>query len=159
MSPDPDYQQTHAKYLKTLTTVHVALVAGQIIFAILSLVLNKKIMINVRFTDDPLVVIVPVAAVCGFIVSQSLYRQKIGSVSKMQSLNGKLKVYQSALLIRFAALEAPSLFGIVAFLLTGILFFLLISILIIGYFISIKPTRQNITAALGLSYKDQEDFQ
>jgi hypothetical protein len=50
---NPNFEQTPAKYLKTLSIIHFALVAGQMLFAIVALVQSKKIMINVREPPRP----------------------------------------------------------------------------------------------------------
>ncbi|AMR32023.1 hypothetical protein A0256_11630 [Mucilaginibacter sp. PAMC 26640] len=156
MPPNPDFQQTPPKYLKAIAIIHLAMLIGQVLFAIVSLAMNKKIIINIRFTDDPLVIIVPVAAVCGFFTSNFLFKQKLGKISQAQTLESKLMDYQTALITRFALLEAPVMLAIIAFFMTGILFFLVIATIVIGYFIYIRPTKDKIADHLALSYQQQE---
>jgi hypothetical protein len=158
MAANPTFEQTPAKYLKTLSIIHFALVAGQMLFAIVALVQSKKIMINVRNPRDPLIFIVPLIAAGGFVASNVLFKKKVNEIGKTASLKIKLIDYQTALIIRFAALEGPSLLGIVAFLITGQLFFLVISGAIILYFIHIRPTKQSIEETLELNYQELGTF-
>jgi hypothetical protein len=158
MAPNPNQQITPATYLRTISIIHVALIAGQVLFAIVALVQTRKLIINVRYMRDPLLFVIPLAAVSGFIASNALFKKKVSEIDKTASLKTKLMAYQGALIIRFACLEAPSLFGIVVFLITGQLLFLLISAAIILYFIYVKPSKQNIQDDLQLSYQELNAF-
>ena len=158
MLSNHDYEKPLAYYLKSIVIIHLALTTGQILFAVVSVLTTKKIIVNVRFMDDPLVYIVPVFAAVGFTAANILYRKKVGNIDKTKSIEGKLKDYQTAFIIRCAALEVPSFFAIVAFLITGIVFFLLVSVLTIVYFFYIKPTREKISEALGLNHYEKQLF-
>ncbi|RWY57116.1 hypothetical protein [Mucilaginibacter gilvus] len=159
MSSNYNLPQTPTTFLRTITIIHLALAAGQVLFGIVVLSLNKRIIINVRDTRDPLVYAVPALAIICFVLSGFLYKKVLsGGIRPDSTLKGKLMMYQTALIIRLALLEGPSLFGIVAFFLTGSLFFLLISLVLIGYFIYIRPTKDNIEETLELTYAEKETF-
>lgn len=158
MAGNPNIQQTPATYLRTCAIIHLALTIGQVLFAIVAIFQSKKIMINVRNIHDPLLYLVPLFAVSGSVLGNVLYKSKVNSIPKTDSLKGKLTAYQSAMIIRFALLEGPSLFGIVAFMLTGELFFLIVSAMLIIYFIYLKPTKSSIQDALDFSYQEQDAF-
>ena len=67
--------------------------------------------------------------------------------------------YQTALIIRCAFSEGASLLGIVAFLITGNLVYLLLTGLNIIYFIWIRPTKQKIEDELNLGYEEKADLE
>jgi hypothetical protein len=158
MAANPNMPQTPAGYLKTTATVHFALIVGQSLFAVLSVFLSKKIMINVRNIHDPLLYVVPVFALSGSVLGNILFRNKVNNIYATDTLKSKLAAYQSAMIIRFALLEGPSLFAIGAFLLSGELFYLLVSVVLIGYFIYLKPTKERVENDVKLSYQELEDF-
>lgn len=63
--------------------------------------------------------------------------------------------YQTALIIRFSLLNGASLFGIVCYMQTGNLLFIIISGLLALYFLSLRPTKDKIENDLNLSYEDK----
>jgi glucan phosphoethanolaminetransferase (alkaline phosphatase superfamily) len=157
MPSNSNLPQTPATFFRTITLIHLALAIGQVLFGIVVLSLNKRIIINIRDTHDPMVYLVPLMAITCFILSGFLFKKVLSSGIKPGStLKQKLVIYQTALIIRLALLEGPSLFGIVAFFLTGSLFFLIISATLVAYFIYIRPTRNTIEEILELSYAEKE---
>nr|WP_294942857.1 hypothetical protein [uncultured Mucilaginibacter sp.] len=159
MHSNVNLPQTPATFLRTITIIHLALGAGQVLFGVVVLSLSNRIIINVRDTHDPMVYLVPLLAVTCFFLSNFMFKKVLSSAIKPEStLRQKLMYYQTALIIRLALLEGPSLFGIVAFFLTGSLFFLLISGFLVCYFIYIRPTKDNIEETLELSYEEKEVF-
>lgn len=145
--------------MRVFIIIHLALAAGQILFAVVVTLLSKRIIINVRDTHDPLLYAVPALAITCFILSNFIFKKILSSAVKPDNtLKQKLTIYQTALIVRLALLEGPSLFGIVAFFITGSLFFIVISLLLVGYFIYIRPTKDNIEEALELSYAEKQTF-
>jgi hypothetical protein len=150
--------QTPQGYLKTISIIHLALLAGQVMFGIVAFIQIGKIQIDIKNNNDPFLFLVPLLAVGGFIASNLMFKQQLNSSIKKDSLNGKLMGYQTALIIRCALLEGPSLFGIVTYLITGNCLFLIISGLLMLYFISIRPTRVKIENDLNLTYEEKTAF-
>jgi len=91
-------------------------------------------------------------------MSNFMFKKQLDLAVAKSSLNEKLGGYQTALIIRFALLEGPSLFGIVSYLLSGNLLFLAISGLIILYFITIRPTRDKVETDLNLDYQEKTEM-
>ncbi|MGZ3756913.1 MAG: hypothetical protein ACXVAY_04760 [Mucilaginibacter sp.] len=158
----PDYSrnpnQTPQSYLKVISIIHLALFAGQTMFAIVAFFLVGKTQIDIKNNNDPLLFLVPILAIGGFIASNLMFKQQLNSSTNRDALKDKLMGYQTELIIRFALLEAPSLFGIGSYLLTGNFLFLIISGLLMLYFISIRPTRVKIENDLNLTYDEKTAF-
>ena len=150
--------QTPQGYLKTISIIHLALLAGQVMFAIITFIQVGKTQIDIKNSNDPFLFAVPILAIGGFIASNLMFKQQLSSSLNKDTPNDKLMGYQTALIIRLALLEGPSLFGIVTYLITGNFLFLIISGLLMLYFISIRPTKVKIENDLNLSYEEKTEF-
>ena len=148
-------QQSPQTTFRTITIIHLALMAGQVMFAAVVLGLTKKAVFSIQYTGDPLLYIVPVMAIASFMASDYLFKQQIDIARTKDTLQSKLVVYQTALIIRSALLEGASLFAIVAMQLTGNLFFIIISVFIILYFFSFRPKKDKLESLLKLSYEEK----
>lgn len=151
--------------LKTTSIIHLALIAGQVLFAVMAFVSGKQIIFfdykNSR--NDVFFYIVPLLAIVGTVVGSFLFNQQLGKFYQQaagsgKALSEKLKAYQSALIVRYALLEGPSLFGIVCFLITGNLFYLLISACLVITMISLRPSVNAAEAYLQLSYDETQQL-
>lgn len=146
--------------LRTLTIIFFALIAGQVLFGLVVVfVANKgRMSFTIPAVSDVFVLIVPLMAVACIIVGTIVYTALIKRVKKLDTLSGKLQLYLSANLVRCALAQAPSLFGIVASLLTFNLFYLGISALMVMYMLSFRPTSERIDTALDLGFQDKMTF-
>lgn len=153
-----DIAQTPKTFLKTISIIHLALIAGQVLFAITALGIKTKHQTDVRNSNEVFMFIVPLLALAGFVAGQLLFKQQVNKLSGETSLKEKIKGYQGAVIVRFALLEGPSLFAIAAFLMTKNLLFLLVSGVIILYFISLRPTKERTENDLNLSFEEKLTF-
>lgn len=151
--------------LKTTSIIHLALIAGQVLFMIVAYITNK----NIKYFDykdsrnDVFFYIAPLMAITCTVVGGFLFNQQLGKFHQQaagsgKTLSEKLQAYQSALIVRYALLEGPSLFGIVCFLITGNLFYLLISACLIITMISLRPSVNAAEAYLQLSYDETQQL-
>jgi hypothetical protein len=69
-----------------------------------------------------------------------------------ESIQEKLAGYQSALITRFMLIQGPAAFAIVAYIISGNIFFLFITGLMSVYFIFLRPTREKIESDLSFSF-------
>ncbi|SEO03649.1 hypothetical protein SAMN05192574_10564 [Mucilaginibacter gossypiicola] len=143
-------------FLKTTSVIHLALIAGQIIFAATAFMTTKNHATNK--SDDVFIYVAPIMAVTGFAIGSILFKTMVNKIDGQSPLKTKLAAYQSALIVRFALLEGPSLFAIVSFMLTGNLIFLGISGAIIACFIYLRPTKQKIEDDLSLGYEEKAEL-
>ena len=141
-----------------MSVIHAALLAGQLLFVIVVFAISPKVYFNVSDTTDVFVFIVPLLAVAGFMCGYVLFRRQLKELQDKNSLGEKMVAYQTALIIRFALLEGPSLFGVVAFMQTENLFFLVISALLMLYFFSLRPTKDKMEMDLGLGFTEKMEF-
>jgi len=129
------------------------MLAGQLLFAGLAVYLRKSL----RFTennmnlDHVIAIILLIVMALGLWWGNFLFKNRLHNLRNVPSLAEKLADYKAAIMIRFAWLEAPALFAIVAYLITGDKLFMGMAVSIILFFVSLKPNRENVKADLALN--------
>lgn len=139
-----------AEIFKSIQIIFFALLSGQIIFLFISVFLVQSG--NVSPNEDlffilfiiDLMIISP-----AIVVGPMLYRSFMSRVKPEMSLAEKFILYKQGTIIKLALVEAPTIFSIVGFLLTGSYVFLFLAIGIIILFVMHKPSLE----------KFSEDFQ
>ncbi|MCZ4318705.1 hypothetical protein O4H26_06865 [Aequorivita viscosa] len=150
---------TPKAFLKTFSIIHVALVIGVSLFGIVAYTLTENQKFSLDYSGDAMFFVVPLIAIAGIVVVNFLYRNTIKGLASKDTLMGKLIGIQTASIIKYALLEGPALFGIVAFMNEGNQYFLGISIFLIGWLIMQRPTRDKIERDLMLSGRLKSEFQ
>jgi hypothetical protein len=151
-------QQPPKTMLKTIPLIHLGLLGGQVLFAITVLAITPSGKFSINTPNDPYLIAVPIMAIACFTASTVLYRQLLTTAISKPTVQQKIVAYQTAMIIRLALLEGPSLFGIVVYQLTANLLYLAISGIIILFFIIIRPTRDKIATDLNLDYQDKAEL-
>ena len=137
-------------FLKTMRIIFFALLAGQIIFmAVAFFTVNNNP--PQSQSDDLFNILVPVAIGSGLFMSSLLFKQMLAKIKKDDSFEQKLEAYRSALIIRYALLEVPSIFSTVVYLFSGNIIFLAFSGVMILAFLMNMPSRDKATQDLNLS--------
>jgi nitric oxide reductase large subunit len=137
-------------FLKTMRIIFFALLAGQIIFmAVAFFTVNNNP--PQSQSDDLFNIIVPVAIGLGLFMSSLLFKQMLAKIKKDDFFEQKLEAYRSALIIRYALLEVPSIFSTVVYLFSGNIIFLAFSGVMILAFLMNMPSRDKATQDLNLS--------
>jgi len=159
-----DYQNkpqgTPAAFVKLNQIIHLALLAGQLMFVVLVYAATppKGGIIFTFKNDDIFTYIALLLAVGGFFLGNFMFKQELNNAANKNTLREKLLVYQTGLIKKLALMEGASMFSIVAFMQTGNLFFLTIAGLIILYFITLRPTKDKVQTDLSLSYDEQMEM-
>lgn len=151
-------RQSPKTMLKTIPLIHLGLLGGQVLFAIIVLVITPLGKFSINIPNDPYLLAVPIMAIGSFTASVVLYRQLLTTAISKPTVQQKVTGYQTAMIVRLALLEGSSLFGIVVYQLTSNLLYLAISGIIILFFIIIRPTRDKIETDLNLDYRDKAEL-
>jgi len=138
--------------LKTVAFTHAALLAFQMLFAIVAFAQTTRMYFGVMNMDDQFVFIVPVLALGGFFGGYLVFKKQKYILREKESTLEKLTGYQSVLITRFILIQGPAVFAIVAYILSGNIFFLFITGLMSLYFIFLRPTREKIESDLRFSF-------
>ena len=138
--------------LKTLAFTHVALLAFQMLFAIIAFAQTSRVYFGVMNMDDQFVFIVPVLALGGFLGGYLIFKKQKFVLREKENIQERLTGYQSVLITRFVLIQGPAVFAIIAYILSGNVFFLFITGLMSVYFIFLRPTREKIENDLRFSF-------
>ena len=145
-------------FVKLMIIIHLALFMGQTLFAAVVLFISKDPALNLKPGNDVLFYIVPFMLLAGIFGGSFVYKQQMAKLGEKTSLTEKLQVYQKALIIRYALSEGVSMLSIVCMLLTGNVYYLILTGINILYFIVIRPTKFKIFDDLNLGYEDQAEM-
>jgi hypothetical protein len=153
MDPQPNY-------LKAIRILYLALLAGQIIFALLVTVLVEAgILSNGMNSLTPIMqVAIIVLAAVAIPASFFLFRNRLSEINPDEDLGKKFEKYRAALIIRMALCEFPAMFAIIAYFVTTNRSFLWMVILLIGNFLFIYPSNNKIIESLQLNSSEQSSL-
>jgi hypothetical protein len=154
---DPQ-KTTSGNFIKSFQLIYYALIAGQLLFMFLTLVLIRFLGFDTEGQDLTRIfmLIIPVFVVAGIYSSNLIFKSRLNIAKGNSQLMDKLVVYRAASIIRYALLEGPSLLAIIIYLLTGSLFFIGLSGIIILFFFTIRPTKDKIVNDLELNPNESQ---
>ena len=126
--------------MKTLSIIFSALAVGQIIFAIVALIINPPQDVTANPEINSLMIYVaPVLVLMGFAMGNFMFKLMISPARQLATEKDKFQKYTTASIIKWAAQEAPNLLTIVIFLLTANTFYLYILMGGMGLFLLSRP--------------------
>ncbi|TLX76617.1 hypothetical protein E9993_06930 [Labilibacter sediminis] len=149
--------QTSKIFFRTLTIIYSAMLLGQLAF--ISIVIFLKLpsgRIDASGFSFPFSVVLPFLTITCLIASSIVYRVLVKSAQLKEKLVDKMPIYQSALIVKLALIEGPSLFSVVIFLMTGQVYFLIFTLILLLIFITSKPGRQKAIDELKLDMSESE---
>lgn len=150
--------QTSQQYFSTLSIIHGAMLAGQVLFAAVAWFLVQDGPLSDPESISALRIVVPIALISGLIGNQLFTRSRLPQLREKETLTEKLTGYRTLLIVRFALLEGPTLLALATYLLGGDLTVLLVSGAIIAYFAIQRPTREGAIQALQLSGEEERQI-
>jgi hypothetical protein len=154
-------QQRNPKQLfKSLQIIHLALLGGQLMFAIVAFIVSQDQATAQADKSFEMIMLlaVPMVAMGGVTASLFLTRAKLKALPSKPDLMAKLTEYQYLTILRLALLEGPSLFALVAMLLTANPLFLLFAAGLMVYFATLRPSLARLTQDLKLSAQDLREL-
>ena len=146
-------------YFKSLTVLHIALFGGQVLMAGVMFFLKGSTVFHISSTDGVFLYLVPILSVAGLIFGQRLYESRIQHLKDESNFDDKLEKYRAAIIIRLSLLEGPALLSIMAYYITGNLFYLLIAALLILYFFYLKPSIEKTKSELSLTQSEPKNIE
>lgn len=141
---------TPKSFLRISTIIHLALVAGVLIFGIVMFSIRQNQKLELSYTGDIMFFLVPILAIAGILVGNYQYANTMKVLASKNTLREKLAGFQTASIVKYAMLEGPALLGLVSFMNEGNQYFLIISILLALWLLMQKPTRDKIERDLML---------
>lgn len=154
---------TTRSYFRSLVILHIALIAGQVIFGMTGFMV--KLVSQDAVSDKTLVCspevypgiqyLILALALLGLGASWLLFSSRLRILKGLSSPAEQYKGYRSACILRYALLEGPSLIALVLFLVTGDYLLLAVPAFIILVFIMIRPTKATLMQHLQPAYDQQ----
>lgn len=141
-------------YFKTINMLFLALVAGQVVFACILFFLKQTQRNRIEFITPELhrilLWVAPAFAVAGIALGWVVFSTRLKALQLKDNMAEKLNGYQSAMIIRFAFMEGPSLLALALFYITGDYIFLGIAAFVILAFLFNRPLKPVIIRHLQL---------
>lgn len=147
---------TTTAYFRNNQILFASLASGQLLFMIIGYLFSFDISNNETLLslDEILRIVVPVFSLSGVAGSLFLFNKKTQQIIQISSLVKKLKEYRSALIIRYALIEAPVMFAIIAHFITGSEIFIVMAAVLFTYFIFLFPNKIRLKRDLRLDYQE-----
>lgn len=147
--------------LKFLVVLHKALLVGQLVFAAACayLVYSKAMLPAFSSLEKLLQAAAILLSAGGVYAAKQIFKKKLLQISDMQlGAKEKFSVYRSASIIQWALLEAPVLFCIVCFFLTGNYAFLALAVVLIFLFVLAAPSKTKMLNHLQISEAELDEL-
>lgn len=150
--------KTLSMKLKPIQTIHLAFCIGILMFATVTLIINKEsLYFNASFEDTaPFNPIFPLIAVISVFAGSFLYVKQIAKLAFDSTFDQKITGYQTALLIKFAFCEAGALLNIIGFFVTNNVLFMCFAAFSFVALAIARPNKDKAIKDLQLQYPDTE---
>ncbi len=149
-------QVKSSEYFRTQNFIYFGLLAGQIIpILIFSYTATDNQMEDLTVFFE---VFAAFLAVAGIIGGHYIFNYLIKQKKESKELKQKMATYNTALIVKFAMLEVPSIFCIVSYNLTAEISILIIMALSLITFLIHKPSRSKAIRALNLTKEEIEQI-
>ncbi len=148
-------QLTTKSFFSSLKIIHFALTAGVVLFLLIAIALQfKGFEPELKEMEMILLGITVLAAISGIFTGNLLFRRRLEQLVEQKSLEKKLLGYQSALLLKYALVEGPAFFTIVAYHLTANILFPVITVLLVFTMVLFAPRKEKLISDLNLSNRE-----
>jgi hypothetical protein len=151
-------QQTPAALFKTLPLMFLALLAGMMIMGGIMYAMKPVTTYELDF-KNPFLVIMLIAMIAGIFGSNLLYNFNKNKIDLKDSTESKVARIQQAVIIRFAFVEGPALLGIILYVKEANLIFLMLSAMMVLYFLTLKPAKEKIMDDMNLTSEQKRDLE
>lgn len=152
--------QNSRQYLRSLKTLHTALLLGMIAFSVTGVTLMMSASIfpeDNKSLHDIMKFVVPVVSVIAFLYSGILFKKKTDELKNGSnlSLGFRLNGYRTASLLRWVLLESAVFLSLIALLLTKEYYYAIFIFLLLVFFFLYAPSAEKIKTQLELNSQEQ----
>jgi hypothetical protein len=146
-----------AEQIKSVQIIFLALLAGQIMFLFIAVFLVQSG--NVKPNDNLFLILFIVDLMIitpAIVVGPMIYRGFIERANTKKLTQEKFILYRQGVIIKLALVEAPTIFSIVGYLLTGSIIFLILAIGVLILFFFHKPTLEKFAEDFNIPLSELE---
>lgn len=139
-----------------MLVMHTAFLYAQVLFAITIYFIADKTALFDEATSKIVETIAALFTLASVLTGFTLFKKKVQVLKDdvTISVEEKLQQYKTYSIIKFAMLEAPSLFAVLTFFLTGNIYYMFLAILLIVVFAAQRPTVPLIIHHLAVTRED-----
>lgn len=151
-------REERTQFFKEMNIIYFALVAGQIMFFLVAFFIIKD-NTNVAFGDEQAKMFsyfLPIVVIAIIPLGYVMYSKLCRGGKQRGSLEEKLTVYRSAVIIKLALIEAAGFLCLVFYILTASNQFLILFAIVIVAFLINKPSKHAMIRDLNLSTDESE---
>ncbi len=146
--------------MKALQAVHTAMLAGMVLFCVASATIYWQIRLSNAYNLNRIlqVVVLAVSFICiklGF----SIFQRKLNAIPQAATPWQKIKLYQTAAIIKWALLELPVLFAATCFIITRNYAFIVLAFALTVLFALQGPVKTRVTLQLSLLPEEADELE
>lgn len=153
--------QPTSPYIKALSILHYALLAGQFLMGIIifGLVwLKKENSFPLENLSQQLLIACVVIAVLAYLGANLLFKKKLEHINAENNpVSKKLEEYRAANITRWAIVELATLFCIIIFFVTGNYSIMIVAAVMLFLFFTTKPGAEKTIAELNISMNELDE--
>ena len=153
--------QTTPPYIRVLKILHLALMAGQLLFIVImfsSVYFQRINTFTLANISGEILIAMIIIAALAYLFANSLFNKKLAIIRETNlDVPQKLENYRSANVIRWALIEAPVILCCIFFFVTGNYYILLIAVIMIFLFYSTRTGTEKTINDLQISLSDLDN--
>jgi len=152
---------TKPSEIKALQILYTALLAGQILFLVITSVIifsgNFSTDFSLRNYSTEILIVCIVIGLAGYFGGTSIFRKKMEQLNNSpKSLMEKLNDYRGISITRWALSEFATLLSIIMVFITGSPALLAVAVLLIALFLTVRPSLSKAVSDLNVSEMEIE---
>lgn len=109
-------------------------------------------------TADVLSFIIPSLLLVGIFLGKFLFKKNISEINKTETLSKKLGSYQTAFIVQAAIAEGITILAIIIYGQNIHLLFLVVSLVSLLYYLTLKPSKEKIINDLQLNIEERQSL-
>lgn len=147
----------NAEYFRSNLMIYWAMILGVIMAnaIIVFMFLNEAIDNMFSEINFPIAAIALMVTIVCIYLSRTLSRKRMDAIQTIPKLAEKMSAYKAALIIKYALIEFPAFACLILFAFSYEVLIMGVSLVIIGYYLSDRPSRQKCYTDLGLNESEK----
>jgi hypothetical protein len=161
MNGSPPSQASAPESLRAIRIFFMAIVVGAVMFSVvvIALTIFSKPVSPFKAYETVIAVALLVIGFSCYLIARKRYEKGVGvAKDSLFSLRDKLNQYRTTLIGYLALCEAPALFGVILFFLTGNYVMYFATLAMIMVMLSKMPTLQRVAHDLDLDWHQQQEL-
>lgn len=151
-------KKTLPQEVKGISIVFMVLFTGLILFLAVSVGLNLTrgpFLQNPKFTQIFMGAVIILSVICLYLAHSGYNKRMLPEVYDMKTVPEKLEHYRLGFMKYMSLVEAPAIFAIIGFMLTGYFLFLVITFILLLNMLLKRPSRLRLISDLQLNSNEQ----